>query len=105
MNSTFVRNFVSNFISLSESRGFITAEDSDDEMSIDKARPRRRQRLKSESVAQVEQLREELQNLKNEEVQVLKDRIRLMEEIPVLYKDVDKYVSYNKYALEVSYLY
>ena len=49
MNSTFVRNFVSNFISLSESRGFITAEDSDDEMSIDKARPRRRQRLKSES--------------------------------------------------------
>jgi len=49
----------------------------------------------------VEQLREELQNLENEEVQVLKDRIRLMEEIPVLYKDVDKYVSYNKYALEL----
>ena len=53
----------------------------------------------------MEQLREELQNLENEEVQVLKDRIRLMEEISVLYKDVDKYVSYNKYALEVSYLY
>ena len=73
-------------------------------ISVDKARPRRRQRLKSESVAQV-QLREEVQNLENEEVQVLKDRIRLMEEISVLYKDVDKYVSYNKYALEVSYLY
>jgi len=101
MNSTFVRNFVSNFISLSESRGFITVEDSDDEMSIDKARPRRRQRLKSESVAQVEQLREELQNLINEEVQVLKDRLRLNEEISVLYKDLKKYVSYSNSALQL----
>ncbi|XP_039854322.1 uncharacterized protein LOC120712570 isoform X2 [Panicum virgatum] len=84
-----------------ESRGFITAEDSDGEMSIDKARPRRRQRLKSESVAQVEQLREELQNLKNEEVQILKDRLRLNEEISVLYKDLKKYVSYSNSALQL----
>ncbi|RLM60967.1 hypothetical protein C2845_PM14G16360 [Panicum miliaceum] len=84
-----------------ECRGFITAEDSDDEISIDKARPRRCQRLKSESVAQVEQLREELQNLENKTEQVLKDRLRLNKEISVLYKDLNKYVSYNNSALQL----
>lgn len=55
-------------------------------------------------MAQVEQLREELQNLENETEQVLKDRLRLNKEISVFYKDLNKYVSYNNSALQVSYL-
>ncbi|OEL25251.1 hypothetical protein BAE44_0013729 [Dichanthelium oligosanthes] len=86
---------------LSECRGFITTKDSDEEISPDKARPRRRQRLKSESVAQVEQLRGELQNLENEKEQVVEDRLRLNKEISVLYKELDKHNSYAKTALQL----
>ncbi|CAL4999221.1 unnamed protein product [Urochloa decumbens] len=84
-----------------ECRGFITAWESDDEISPNEARPRRRQRLKSESVAQVEQLQEELQNLINEEEQVLEDRSRLNKEISMLHKEFDKYYSYLRSAIQL----
>ncbi|CAL5001725.1 unnamed protein product [Urochloa decumbens] len=84
-----------------ECRGFITAWESDDEISPNEARPRRRQRLKSESVAQVEQLQEELQNLINEEEQVLEDKSRLNKEISMLHKEFDKYYSYLRSAIQL----
>ncbi|CAL5012881.1 unnamed protein product [Urochloa decumbens] len=85
----------------SECRGFITAWESNDEISPNEARPRRRQRLKSESVAHVEQLQEELQNLRNEEKQVLEDRLRLNKEISVLHKESNKYYSYLRSAIQL----
>lgn len=70
-------------------------------ISLDKARPRRRQRLKSESVAQVEQLWEDVQNLKNEKIQVLEDRLQLSEEILALHKEFNTYNSYVKSGIQV----
>ncbi|CAO2211156.1 unnamed protein product [Urochloa humidicola] len=86
-----------------ERRGFITAWESDDELPPNEARPRRRQRLKSESVAQVEQLQEELQNLKNEKEQVLEDKLRLNKEISVLNEEFNKYNSYIRSAIQLFY--
>ncbi|CAO2163094.1 unnamed protein product [Urochloa humidicola] len=86
-----------------ECKGFITANNSDDEISPNETRPRRRQRLKSESVAQVEQLQEELQNLKNEKEQVLEDRLRLNKEISVLREEFNYFNSYTRDIIELLY--
>nr|CAB3483173.1 unnamed protein product [Digitaria exilis] len=57
--------------------------------------------MESESVAQVEHLREDVQDLQKEIVQVLKDRVRLNEEISTLHKEFDKYNSYAESALQL----
>lgn len=77
-------------------------EDRTDEAQTNEARPRRRQRRNFESVAQVDQLEEEILKLAKKRDQIAMDSLVASKETNVILKECRKQQKYSDCAMQVS---
>ncbi|TVU05617.1 hypothetical protein EJB05_48786, partial [Eragrostis curvula] len=84
-------------------RGLMTTkiEDSDEGTQTDEARPRRRQRMNFESVAQVDQLEEEILKLVKERDQIAADCLGVTKEINVILEESRKFRKYSDSCMQL----